>query len=264
MTLKAVLFDFNGVIINDEPLHERLLGELLIGENLRPDPQEMNEVCLGRSDRACLRDLFERRGRVVSERDLDRLLALKTAAYQAEIAQMTRLPIYAGLEDLIYKCRLADLKLALVTGARREEAELVLERANLRQHFSVIVSSDDVTTSKPDPSGYRLAVELLRQAFPELNLHPENCLAIEDSFAGLEAAKRADLSVVGVAHTYPFHMIQRQANWAVDYLNDLELERVQRVFAGHDAPEALPPSPPAQPPSQSPSQSPNQSLNQQP
>lgn len=245
MTLKAVLFDFNGVIIDDEPLHERLMRELLIHENMRPDPQEVNQVCLGRSDRACLRDLLERRGRVVGDADIERLLAIKTAAYQAEIVQMERLPIYPGLEDLVYKCRIANLKLAVVTGARREEVEIVLERAKLREYFAVVVSSDDVPASKPEPNGYLLAVEMLRQVFPELDLRPENCLAIEDTFVGIEAAKRAAISVVGVAHTYPFHMIQRQANWTVDYLNDLELERVQQVLAGCSEPGEGTTSPPS-------------------
>ncbi len=232
MTLKAILFDFNGVIINDEPIHERLLGDLLIGENLRPDPQEFAELCLGRSDRACLMDIFQRRGRLLNEADLDRLLATKADAYVQELSRMDKLPIYAGLDDLIYKCRIADLKLAVVSGARRAEVEQVLEQANLSQYFSLLVTSDDVDTSKPDPQGYVRAVEQLKQTYPTLNLQPEDCLAIEDTFAGIEAAKRAGLSVVGIANTYPFHMIQRQANWTIDYLNDLELERIQRVLAG--------------------------------
>jgi beta-phosphoglucomutase len=235
MTLKAVLFDFNGVIINDEPIHDRLIGELLLSENLRPDPKELAELCLGRSDRACLVDIFERRGRVVSDRDLERLLATKAAAYQTELAQMEHLPLYAGLEDLIYRCRLAGLTLAVVSGARRAEVEWVLERSALRSYFSVLVTSDDVTTSKPEPEGYLRAIEQLRPLCPDLQ--PGNCLAIEDTFAGIEAAKRAGVAVVGVASTYPFHLIQRQANWAIDYLNDLELERVQRVFSGLDEAE---------------------------
>lgn len=232
MTLKAILFDFNGVIINDEPIHERLLGDLLITENLRPDPQEFAELCLGRSDRACLIDVFQRRGRMLNEADLERLLASKANAYVQALSRMDKLPIYAGLEDLIYKCRIADLKLAVVSGARRGEVEQVLEQANLSQYFSLVVTSDDVDTSKPDPQGYLQAVEQLKQSYPELNLQSEDCLAIEDTFAGIEAAKRAGLCVVGIANTYPFHMIQRQANWTIDYLNDLELERVQRVLSG--------------------------------
>jgi phosphoglycolate phosphatase/beta-phosphoglucomutase len=75
-----------------------------------------------------------------------------------------------------------------------------------------------------------LAIERLNQHLPELNLKPQECLAIEDTFPGIQAAKRAGISVVGVANSYPFHMLQRQANWAVDYLKDLEIDRVQAVL----------------------------------
>jgi len=236
MTLKAILFDFNGVIINDESIHEELLAELLLGENLRAQPGEFAEICLGRSDRACIWELLSRRGRVLSEKDLDRLLEKKSTAYKAKLTAMEELPSYAGLTELIEKFSAADLKLAVVSGALRSEVELVLERLGLRQYFPVIVAGDDITTSKPKPDGYLLAVEQLNQANPDLALQPENCLAIEDTFAGIQAAKAAGISVVGVAHTYPFHMLQRQANWAIDYLSDLEVERVRSILAGEGEP----------------------------
>ncbi len=68
MSLKAVLFDFNGVIINDEPLHEQLIEQILLGENLRSQPGEFRKVCLGRSDRVCLKELLTNRGRVIGRR----------------------------------------------------------------------------------------------------------------------------------------------------------------------------------------------------
>jgi beta-phosphoglucomutase len=76
-----------------------------------------------------------------------------------------------------------------------------------------------------------LGVEQLNQQYPNLQLKPSNCLAIEDTFAGIQAAKEAGMQVVGVANSYPFHMMQRQANWAVDYLSDLDLDWVGQVFA---------------------------------
>lgn len=236
MTLKAILFDFNGVIINDEPIHEELIADLLLGENLRSQPGEFAEICLGRSDRACIWELLSRRGRVLSENDLDRLIAKKSVAYTAKLSAMEELPSYPGLAELIEKFSQAELKLAVVSGALRSEVELVLERLNLRQYFPIIVAGDDITTSKPKPDGYLLAVKQLNQAYPDLALEPENCLAIEDTFAGIQAAKAAGISVVGVAHTYPFHMLQRQANWAIDYLSDLELERVRSIIAGEGEP----------------------------
>lgn len=231
MTLKAVLFDFNGVIINDELIQEQLIAEILIGENLRPSPQEYQQVCLGRSDRACLKEILSRRGRVITEDYLTKLIAAKAQAYQKQLDALEKLPIYPGLEDLIYQIQAAGLQMGVVTGAPRSEVELVLERAELAQHFSAIITADDLKASKPEPDGYLLAVEHLNQQHPNLQLQPSDCLVIEDTSAGIEAAKRAGMQVVGVANTYPFHMLQRQANWTVDYLHELELERVQQVFS---------------------------------
>jgi HAD superfamily hydrolase (TIGR01509 family) len=231
MALKAVLFDFNGVIINDEPLHEKLINEILIAENLRPKSGEYWEVCLGRSDRACLTDLLTRRGRVVNDKQLDSLIAHKSRAYHQQLETLEKLPVYPGLEDFIFQLRSAQIKMAIVSGALRSEIELVLTRIKLFQNFLVIVSGDDSTASKPEPDGYVLAVNRLNQLYPDLRLQPSECLAVEDTFAGIQAAKRAGMQVVGVANTYPYHMMQRQANWAVDYLSELELDRIRDVFA---------------------------------
>ncbi|MDX2212784.1 MAG: HAD family phosphatase [Oculatellaceae cyanobacterium bins.114] len=230
--LKAVLFDFNGIIINDEPLHQKLIDQLLIEENLRPKPEEYWQTCVGRSDRACLTDLLTQRGRVVTDKYLNDLIARKSRAYQQQLQAIDKLPIYPGLTDLIFQLRSSQIKMAVVSGAVRAEIELVLERSQLAQHFSVIVAGDEITQSKPEPEGYLLAVKRLNQQFPDLLLQPNECLAIEDTFAGIEAAKRAGIQVVGVANTYPFHMMQRQANWAVDYLMELELDRIRDRFSG--------------------------------
>ncbi|MGL5876830.1 MAG: HAD family hydrolase [Xenococcaceae cyanobacterium] len=231
MALKAVLFDFNGVIINDEPIHKQLIEQLLLEENLHPIPGEFQEVCLGRSDRVCLAELLKRRGRFVSEIYLLQLMQRKAQAYQQELENIDKLPTYPGLEDLVFQSRAKQLKLAVVSGAMRSEIELVLQRLELTQYFSVLVAGDDITTSKPEPDGYLLAIERLNQLYPEFNLQAGECIAIEDTPAGIQAAKTAKIPVVGVANTYPFHMMQRQANWAVDYLNQLDLEWVQQVLS---------------------------------
>lgn len=234
MPLKAVLFDFNGVLINDEPLHQKLIEQLLIEENLRPNPDDFWRYCIGRSDRACLTDLLASRGRVVTDKYLETLIARKSRAYSEQLETLEALPVYSGIEELIAQIHAARLPMAVVSGALRSEIELVLKRIQLLSHFSSIVAGDDIQHSKPDPEGYLLAIDRLNQQNPGLDLQPPDCLAIEDSFAGIEAAKRAGIPVVGVANTYPFHMMQRCANWAVDYLSDLDLDRVQAVFAGKE------------------------------
>ncbi len=230
MVLKAILFDFNGVIINDEPIHKLLIEKLLLEENLRPSVAEFQQVCLGRSDRFCLRDILARRGRIVSEEYLDKLIERKAAAYREKLAELPELPIYPQLKTFLPKVEAKGLKIGLVTGALYREVDLVLSRVGLLDYFSVIVSSDQIKTSKPQPDGYLLAVEKLNYLDDNLQLQPSECLAIEDTPAGIKAAKAAGMQVVGIANTYPFHFMQRLANWAVDYLEDLDLEWVAKSF----------------------------------
>jgi HAD superfamily hydrolase (TIGR01509 family) len=234
MPLKAILFDFNGVIINDEPIHAQLIEQILLAENLRLNPGEFQTFCLGRSDRACLTDLLSQRGRAVTDLYLDTLIRHKATAYQQALAQLDALPIYSDLTAFLTQLKSRPYKLAVVSGALKSEIEFVLQQIQALEQFQVIVAGEDITGSKPQPDGYLLAVERLNQIFPDLDLHPHHCLAIEDTFAGIAAAKAASIPVVGIAHTYPFHMMQRWANWAVDYLTDLELDRIQSLYDQQD------------------------------
>ncbi|WP_026793507.1 MULTISPECIES: HAD family hydrolase [Planktothrix] len=230
MGLKAVLFDFNGIIINDESIHERLIAELLLTENLRSQPEEIRKFSLGRSDRACLTDLLTYRGRAVTNAYLDQLIQRKSISYRNYLEQLAQLPLYPGLEKLLQQLQAADLKLAIVTGALRAEVELVLTRSGLKDYFPIIVAGDEITLSKPEPQGYLFGLQRLNQAYPHLNLQPSESLAVEDTCVGIMAARRAGMQVIGVAHTYPLHILQRWANWAVDRFSDLELERMQKNF----------------------------------
>ena len=231
MVLKAVFLDFNGVIIDDESIHQELIDDILIGENLRPDDDDFQRFCLGKSDRTCLRDILKCRGRMVTEDYLTKLIKTKTTAYQKKLAELETLPIYPGLSEFLERLQQQQLQIGLVTGALKEEAELVLSKIELAKYFSIVVAGEDVTNSKPEPDCYLLAIKKIDRQFPDLNLKANECLAIEDTYYGIEAAKKAGIQVVGISHSYPLHMLQRRANWTVDYLADIELERVDRVLS---------------------------------
>jgi beta-phosphoglucomutase len=230
VVLKAVLFDFNGVIIKDEAIHRELNDELLLAENLSPQGKEFWKVCLGRSDRAGLKELLKLRGRFITDEYLDKLIAKKAIAYRQKLAQLESLPIYPDVAKFIEQMFNSGYKLAVVTGAIRSEVELVLKQAKIGLFFDTIVSGDEISQSKPDPAGYLLAIERLNKLDPDLNLLPSECLAIEDTFVGLAAVKAAGVQAVAIAHTYPFHMLQRQANWTVDRFADLEFDRITAFF----------------------------------
>lgn len=228
--LKAILLDFNGVIINDEYIHQELIDETLLRENLRPSASEYSEFCLGRSDRACLNNILSRRGRIVTDEYLNKLIENKAKNYRRRLEQLESLPIYPEIVDFLRQIQERRLRLGLVTGAVRSETEFVLERAGIASYFEVIVAGDDIKASKPQPDGYLLAVERFNRLDFSLQLSPANCLAIEDTPAGIQAAKAAGMQVVGIANTYPFHFMQRLANWAIDSFFDLEFERIESLI----------------------------------
>jgi beta-phosphoglucomutase len=240
MSLKAVLFDFNGVIIKDGLIHIQLIDEILVQENLQPQRVQERQAFLGISSRAYLQTLLKNRGRVVTEAYMTQLLTRKAQAYVLELEKLEKLPLYSGIEDVIFQIRSRHLKLGLVSDALSLEIEMVLTSAKLAEYFPVIVSGDDISSNKPNPEGYLLAVERMNQAYPELNLQPDECLVIEHTPLGIQAAKRAQMQVVGVANTYPFQIIHRQANWTIDYLIDLDLQRVQEVFLEKDVKSVVP------------------------
>lgn len=230
--LKVVLFDFNGVIINDESIHRELIDEILLSENLRTASyQEQQKFCLGRSDRVGIKDLLAYRGRQVSEDYLTKLIEKKAISYRQKLAELEILPIYQGVKKLLDQIQLKGWLLGLVTGAVKEETILVLEKEGILDYFQVIVTGDEISTSKPKPDGYLLAVEKFNKIKPNLQLEPQNCLAIEDSLAGIQAAKNAGIPVIGIAHTYPYHFMHRYANWAVDKFSEIDLERIEVAFS---------------------------------
>lgn len=229
--IKAVIFDFNGVIIRDDSIHQQLIEEILLEENIVLKRGEYKKICLGRNDRNSLRDLLASRGRVVDDNYLTKLQQKKAEAYIKQIESLEKLPLSQGVNDLLFKICSRDFKLAIVSGAIRREIDLVLKRSELEKYFKIIIAADDTNICKPEPAGYLLALEHLRQEYPELDLQASECLVIEDTFLGIKAGKAAGMKVVGVANTYPFHMLQRQSNWTVDYLNELELERIEKLYS---------------------------------
>jgi beta-phosphoglucomutase len=230
VVLKAVLFDFNGVIVKDESIHREVIDELLLAENLPPQGKEFWQISVGRSDRACLQELLKLRGRFVTDEYLDKLLSKKAIAYRQKLEQLETLPIYPEVVQFIEQMFNSQYKLAIVTGAIRSEVELVLQQARIGMYFDTIVAGDEISQSKPDPAGYLLAIDRLNKLYPDLHLLPSECLAIEDTFAGIQAVKSAGIQAVAIANTYPFHMLQRRANWTIDTYADLELDRVNKFF----------------------------------
>ena len=224
MSLKAVFLDFSGVIINDEAINQELIADILLSENLRADDDEYTLYCRGRSDRACLKDILASRGRILSDEYLDKLLKTKAKGYRQKVEELPEIGLPENLISFLTQLKEQDIAIGLVTGATRSEVEYILSKLELAAFFDLIVAGDDLLESKPEPQPYLLAAS-------QLNLAPQECLAIENNPVGITAAKQAKIQVVGISNLYPLHMLQRQANWTVDDFLEIELDRVDRVLS---------------------------------
>src|SRR5262245_39659335 len=172
----ALLFDFNGVIVDDEEQHRATLESLLAEHGIPLTREQYYADYLGWNDRMSFVIAFRQAGRPPLEpARLDDLVAEKTRRYGELIEQtVTFVP---GARDFVERAA-GQFRLGIVSGALRHEIEHVLDTARLRRHFEVIVAADDVTTCKPDPTGYLTALATLEQGRP---LSRARCLAIEDS-----------------------------------------------------------------------------------
>jgi HAD superfamily hydrolase (TIGR01509 family) len=211
----AILFDFNGVIVDDEPQHCEALIATLGEQGFTLDRDTYYREYLGFDDRECFRFSFARMGRPVDEPALLQAIERKNAHYERAIRDSMRL--VPGAEDFIESAALDGFQLAIVSGALRREIELVLDLAGLRPHFSEIVAAEDVTACKPDPQGYNLARDALAVA-------PRRCMVIEDSLPGLAAARAAGLRCAMLSTSHD-----------ASVFGDADL--VWRDFTGHEPAE---------------------------
>jgi HAD superfamily hydrolase (TIGR01509 family) len=228
--LRAALFDFNGTLVDDEPIHLELFQRVLAEEGVTLSAQEYYSSYLALDDRGCFAAALAAAGEPANPPRLARLVARK-ASYYGERIRRQGYPFFGGALALVEAMAEAGLALGVVSGALREEVEGALDQAGLLPRFKVLVTAEDVTESKPDPQGYRRALEALNgePPLPERLIHPHEALALEDSPAGLAAARAAGLSTLGVAHTYPAS--QLSADLTVERLADLSLDALLAHFA---------------------------------
>ncbi|HEX9940714.1 MAG TPA: HAD family phosphatase [Thermoanaerobaculia bacterium] len=229
--LRAILFDFNGVLVDDEPIHLELFQRVLTEEGISFSTEEYYARYLGLDDRACFAAVLERAGEVPTVPHLMRLIARKASYYQERIRK-GGYPFFPGAVELVRALAAGGRMLGVVSGALREEVEGALRQAGVLERFKVLITAEDVEEGKPDPQGYLRALEALNSQppLPERLLHPHEVLAVEDSPVGLAAASEVGLATLGLAHTYPAGRL-RGADAVAESLAELTPERLEQLFA---------------------------------
>jgi len=196
--LRAILFDFDGVIVDTEPLHWAAMNEVLALHDIPQVAKEYYyENMLGLDDRGLFRDSFARAAKPLPPDLLETLIAEKSERFLTMAGRDNiTLP---GAAEFISSVAPRHL-LAICSGALRREIETILQAAGLLSHFPVIVAADDVQRGKPDPQGYLLAMQQLQDSHRlSPPLQPADCLVIEDSLPGIEAAKDAGMTCLAVS-----------------------------------------------------------------
>lgn len=218
--IKSLLLDFNGVIIDDEPIQHSVYTELLKGDGIEIT-DEMYYSRLGMDDKTFVASILEEAGKPA---DAERVLEITTAKTQKWRDMVSSgMPLFPGMENFIRKMS-REFAIGLVSMSKREEIDFVLDLADLKSCFSVIVSAEEVKNCKPDPECYRKGfeqIDLVRIAQGHLPMTHSECVVIEDSPAGVAAGKRADLNVLGVANTVSANKLRKAgADWVAKNLDD--------------------------------------------
>jgi beta-phosphoglucomutase len=224
--LQAIVFDFDGVIANSEPLHLTAFQQALAPEGIELSPGEYYARYLGYDDVGLFEALAKDRRLAMSGADVTGLVARKGEQMQALLRSGTVL--FPGATEFIREAA-AVVPIAIASGALRHEIDEVIDAAGVSDLFSTIVAAGDTPHSKPSPAPYRLALERLREV-SRREIDPRRAVAIEDSKWGLESAQGAGLRLVGLTTSYPADELTG-AELVVDSLAALTLPALDRLCA---------------------------------
>jgi HAD superfamily hydrolase (TIGR01509 family) len=228
--IKAIFFDFNGVIIDDETIQMKAYEEVLKGHDIALT-EDLYFGALGMDDKTFVQSMFSQAKKPLTDPVLKKVLSDKTDLHRQMIED--ELPLFPGVLTFL-KATSRHFSLGLVSMANMAEISYVFQRAHLTPLFSVLVNCDDVSVCKPAPDCYRAGLAKLndvRQRERKLPLLASECLAIEDSPPGIEAARAAGMRTLGVTNTVSEAALRDAgADVVTKSLSDWTVDAVKRLF----------------------------------
>lgn len=224
----AVIFDMDGVLVDSNPFHLRKWVDLLNKHHIPFNPEDLPKQILGHRNDTAFRYFF---GPNLTAEERHELGEELEATFR-EVFKPHAKPL-PGLSELIAECYGAGVPMAVASSAMAKNVEFIVDALGFRPYFRCLVTGDEVTHPKPDPEIY------LRTA-RKLSAEPATCVAFEDSFVGIEAAKRAGMKCVAIASTFPAQELRQQtgADLIVPEFQGLKLRTVRGLFSANSiAPE---------------------------
>lgn len=222
--MRAAIFDFDGVIVDSEPLHFTAMRDALVPEGFSITTGEYYGSYIGYDDWGAIRQALEQHG-IAPDPDRIEAAARRKKACFAEVIREVR--FFPGAPELV-RALAAEMPLAIASGALHHEIEQILEAGGLRDAFVAVVGAEDAPRGKPDPAPFLEAARLLAVRAP--GLRPADCVVFEDSVAGVVAALAAGMKVVAVTTSYSAEKL-RAAHRVVDTLAGLERDSLRTLFA---------------------------------
>lgn len=229
---RAVIFDFDGVITDSEILHLRAFNQVLAQYSIEITTKDYYKDYLGLTDLDCFQ-LVARKGRLgLDSQQIENLIKQKNQVFEKLAKIEAR--IFEGVHDFLRMLRQNRIRLAIYSGAVLAEIEPILEESRLRSFFEAIVSAEQIEKGKPDPEGFLLALQELNssvipaQAAIQNPILPNECIVIEDSHWGLEAAKAAGMHAVAITNTYDAEQLS-MAEKVVTKLSELSIDDLQEL-----------------------------------
>ena len=227
--LQAVVFDFDGVLANSEPIHLRAFQAVLSERGLVLSAQEYYEAYVGFDDDTVFRELARDRRLSVGPEWAAQLTAAKATVMQTLLARTS--PLFAGASRVVRDLA-ARVPIAVASGARRSEILQVLEAEELHEVFTAIVAAGETPYGKPAPDPYCRAVELIAIE-TGMPIESAKVVAVEDSIQGLESARAAGLQAVAVSTTYrPELLVEAQAVLVLPDIAAVTYDRLAALWAG--------------------------------
>lgn len=226
--LRAIILDFNGVILNDEPIHFAAMRDTVAELGVLLTKEDYWKRYLPFDDRQCLEAICRDFSVPLSEQRRETALARKAQLYRKSIAG--HFPLFPGVVQFLEDAA-RHFPLALASGARREEIETTLDSMKLRRYFLVIVAAEDFVQGKPHPESFLLALQQLNAKIGRASdaIRPEECLVIEDSIDGIKGARAAGMLCMAVSNSYPKDML-KAANMTAASLSEVTLDALQALF----------------------------------
>ena len=232
--LRAVIFDFDGVITDSEILHFRAFNQVLRQYGIELTKQEYYKTYLGFNDADCYGLLIHQGLLKAEQEQISNLIEEKKQIYK-ELAK-TEGKMIEGVREFLTLLEENTIPMAICSGSLLTEVEMVLEDTGLRHLFEIIVSGEQVRKGKPDPEGFLLTLKrlnnnvTLRPVVNQNHILPGECIVIEDSHWGLEAAKAAGMHTIAVTNSYDAEQLI-MADKIVNQLNELSMDDLQQLCA---------------------------------